>query len=69
MGSYHTDRRILSLEFTDGRLLILTEGQLLLGDGMLAQVQERRSGDLYYVCAAGNTIYGITPEGLVRESL
>lgn len=69
VGSYHTDRRILSLEFTDGRLLILTEGQLLLGDGMLAQVQERRSGDLYYVCAAGNTIYGITPEGLVRESL
>ncbi len=68
-GSYATDRRILSLEAGDGRLLILTEGRLMLGDADLAQVQQRRDADLYYVCGAGNMIYGITPQGLIREEL
>lgn len=69
LGSTATDRRILSLEADGTRLLILTEGRLLLGDATLSQIQQRRETDLYYVAAAGNMIYGITPRGLVQEEL
>ena len=70
LGSASVDRKILSLQYvSEGHVLLLTEGRLYLGDRSLSQLKEREAEDLYFVCGVGNSIYGITPEGLIRASL
>ena len=70
LGTTSVDRKILSIQYTDeGRLLLLTEGQLYLADRSLSQVKTRDADDLYFVCGVGNSIYGITPDGLIYTGL
>ena len=68
-GSGRVDRRLLALAAGGGHLLVLTEGQLFLGDAALKEMKPRAHQDLYQVCLAGNSVYGITPEGLTRSGL
>lgn len=68
-GSGRVDRRLLALAAGGGHLLVLTEGQLYLGDAALKEMKPRAHQDLYQVCLAGNSVYGITPEGLTRSGL
>lgn len=70
MGSWASKHKIFGMQYYDGRLLVLTEGKLYLADRNLNQVKERKtSGDLTAVCGIGNSIYGITGEGLIRQGL
>lgn len=69
VGSAKVDRRLLTLT-SDGRhLLVLTEGQLYLADASLKELKARNYQNLYQVCLAGSSIYGITPDGLTRGGL
>lgn len=68
-GSASVDRRLLSLAADGKHLLVLTEGQLYLADTALQEMKPRDYQDLYQVCLAGSSIYGITPEGLTRGGL
>lgn len=69
VGSASVDRRLLSLTSDGKHLLVLAEGQLYLGDTSLTEMKARSYQDLYQVCLAGNSIYGITPDGLTRGGL
>lgn len=70
LGSWQSTRKVFSMQYTTGRLLILTEGKLYLASRNLAEVKEREStDDLTVVCGIGNIIYGITGEGLIRQGL
>ena len=60
---------LLALAAGGGHLLVLAEGQLYLGDAALKEMKPRAHQDLYQVCLAGNSVYGITPEGLTRSGL
>lgn len=68
-GSASVDRRLLSLTGDGRHLLVLTEGRLYLADASLAEMKARDHRDLYQVCLAGSSLYGITPDGLVRSGL
>ncbi len=68
-GEASVDRKVLSLTAQGNHLLVLTEGQLYLGDSSLRELKARPHEGLYWVCSAGSSIYGITPDGLIRESL
>ncbi len=70
LGSTSVDRKILSIQYvSNGHLLLLTEGKLYLADRTLSEVKERKADDLYFVCGVGSSIYGITPDGLIRTGL
>lgn len=70
LGSWSSPRKVFQLQYSNGRLFILTEGKLYLGDRALNQIKERESGaDMTAICAIGNHIYGITGEGLVRQGI
>lgn len=69
VGSAGVDRRLLSLTGDGKHLLVLTEGQLYLADTSLKEMKARSYKDLYQVCLAGSSIYGITPDGLTRGGL
>jgi hypothetical protein len=69
LGSASVDRRLLSLTADSAHLLVLTEGQLYLGDPALRELKRREHQDFYRVCPAGSDLYGITPDGLVRTGL
>ena len=68
-GNARVDRRLLALAADGSHLLVLTEGQLYLGDAALGEMKARSYRDLYQVCIAGNSLYGIAPDGLIRGSL
>lgn len=69
VGSVSVDRRLLSLTCDGRHLLVLTEGQLYLADVSLSEMKARTYQDLYQVCLAGSSLYGITPDGLTRGGL
>lgn len=70
IGSWSSGRKILSMQYYEGRLLILTDGKLYLADRYMNQVKERKAdAGLTAVCGIGSSIYGITGEGLVRQGL
>ena len=69
VGEASVDRKVLSLTADGHHLLVLTEGQLYLGDPSLRELKARDHQGLYWVCLAGSSLYGITPDGLVREGL
>lgn len=70
LGSWQSLRKIYSMQYFDGRLLILTDGQLYLADRHLVQVKARGSTeDMTAVCAVGGSIYAITGEGLIHQGL
>lgn len=70
LGSWKSGRKIFSMQYYGGRLLVLTEGKLYLADRNLAQVKERKTGEaLTACCGIGNVVYGITSEGLTRQGL
>ena len=58
-----------SLSADGDHLLALTEGELYLGDPLLRELKPRGRGDLYLVALAGNHIYGLTPDGLIWDTL
>ena len=68
-GETAVHRRVLSLCYSDRRLYILAEGQLLLGDASLSEVKEREHGALRQIAPAGRTYYALTEAGLVRQKL
>lgn len=68
-GSASLDRRLISITSDGNHVLILTEGQLYLGDPALRELKRREHQDFYRVCPAGSDLYGITPDGLVRTGL
>ena len=68
-GEASVDRRVLSLSADGHHLLVLTEGQLYLGDPGLRELKPREQQSLYWAALSGGGFYGITPEGLVREGL
>ena len=49
--------------------MILTEGQLYLGDPALRELKLRSHSDLYMVCPVGSSIYGVSPDGLIHTLL
>lgn len=69
VGSASVSRRLLSLSADGDHLLALTEGELYLGDPGLRELKPRGRGDLYLVALAGNHIYGLTPDGLIWDTL
>lgn len=69
VGSASVHRRLLSVTCDGKHLLVLTEGRLYLADTDLSEMKTRNYQDLYQVCLAGSSIYGITPDGLIRGSL
>ncbi|MEG1943567.1 MAG: hypothetical protein RR049_07095, partial [Angelakisella sp.] len=69
LGSWNSGRKVLSMQYYEGRLLILTDGKLFLSDKGLSQVKERRVNGLTAVCGTGSAIYGINSEGLIRTGL
>ncbi len=68
-GSASISRRLLSLTADGDHLLVLAEGELYLGDPALRELKPRNRGDLYMVSLAGNHLYGVTPDGLIWDSL
>lgn len=68
-GSASIDRRLLSLTADGDHLLVLAEGQLYLGDPALRELKLRSRRDLYMVCPAGSSLYGVSPDGLVYGAL
>ena len=69
MGSASISRRLLSLNADGDHLLVLAEGELYLADPLLREMKPRGREDLYQVTLAGNHIYGLTPDGLIWDSL
>ena len=52
-GSASLDRRLISITSDGNHVLILTEGQLYLGDPALRELKLRSHSDLYMVCPVG----------------
>jgi hypothetical protein len=69
VGSASISRRLLSLNADGDHLLVLAEGELYLADPLLREMKPRGREDLYQVTLAGNHIYGLTPDGLIWDSL
>ena len=69
VGSATVSRRLLSLSADGDHLLALTEGELYLGDPLLRELKPRGRKDLYLVALTGNHIYGLTPDGLIWDTL
>ena len=68
-GSASLDRRLISVTSDGNHVLILTEGQLYLGDPALRELKLRSHSDLYMVCPVGSSIYGVSPDGLIHTLL
>ena len=68
-GSASLDRRLISITSDGNHVLILTEGQLYLGDPALRELKLRSHSDLYMVCPVGSSIYGVSPDGLIHTLL
>ena len=68
-GSASLDRRLISITSDGNHVLILTEGQLYLGDSALRELKLRSHSDLYMVCPVGSSIYGVSPDGLIHTLL
>ncbi len=68
-GSASLDRRLISITSDGNHVLILTEGQLYLGDPALRELKLRSHSDLYMVCPVGSSIYGVSPNGLIHTLL
>lgn len=69
LGSWNSVRKVFSMQYYEGRLLILTDGKLYLSDKNLSQVKERNVSGLTAVCGTGNTLYGINADGLTKMGL
>lgn len=69
VGSCRLERRLLSLHWEEERLFILTDGQLLLADAALAEVNDRHQEDIQNIAPWGSAYYAVTGEGLTREGL
>lgn len=68
-GTYTTAQRVISLSAEKNRVLILTEGTLLLGDAALTEVSDRQEAGIERIAPWQNGYYCITEEGLTHRRL
>ena len=69
IGRWRSERKIISMEYEDKKVLILTEGKIYLADKGLSQVKERESIGLTDMALVGNVYYGVSADGLLRHGI